>query len=801
MDRYVCVHGHFYQPPRENAWLEYVELQDSAYPYHDWNERITRECYGPNAAARILQDSGRIVQIVNNYASMSFNFGPTLLSWLEESDPDTYAKILEADRTSRERFSGHGSAIAQAYNHMILPLANRRDRVTQVRWGIRDFEHRFGRKPEGMWLPETAVDLESLEVLADAGIRFTVLTQDQAARIRPIGGGEWTEVNGGRIDPTRPYRVHLASGKDLSAFFYDGPISRAIAFEGLLNQGEDLANRLAGAFLESRSWPQLVNVATDGETYGHHHRHGEMALAYALRYLEEQGLAKVTNYAEFLARHPPTHEVEIRENTSWSCGHGIERWRSNCGCRTGGRPEWNQEWRGPLRAALDALRDNLTSVYEREAKSLLRDPWKARDAYIDLILDRSPESLESFLREHAEGDLDVARRTRLLELLEMERHLMLMYTSCGWFFNELSGIETVQVLEYAARAAELAERLTGRPVEQAFLTYLEAAKSNLPEFGDGRGVFEKLVRPARAGLEEVAAHYAVSSLFETYPDQARLFCYDVEREAFQALEAGGARLRIGRVRLKSRLILDELETSFSVLLFGNHNIHGGVRPTQGEEAYDALVRGMSAAFQHGEFAEVIRLMDHHFGASTYSVRNLFRDEQRKVLSQVLQDTLVPVEETYRQLYRQHVPLMYFLSSLQSPLPKDFRAVADVVINADLRDLLGADEPDADRVRNLLRDARAFGIDLDAEGLGFTLKETAERAAEDVRRTPEDAGALQRLLGLLELVGEVPFDVDLWRVQNLCWEVVEDGKARVDASSGGTGELVRLLGEALHFQVE
>ena len=801
MDRYVCVHGHFYQPPRENAWLEYIELQDSAYPYHDWNERIDRECYGPNGAARILEDSGRIARIVNNYASISFNFGPTLLSWLEESDPDTYGKILEADRQSQERFSGHGSAIAQAYNHMILPFANRRDKVTQVRWGIRDFEKRFRRKPEGMWLPEAAVDLESLEVLAEAGIAFTILAQEQAARTRPIEGREWIDVNGAEIDPTRPYRVRTPGGKELSVFFYDGPISRAIAFEGILNRGEDLANRLASAFLDGRSWPQIVNVATDGETYGHHHRHGEMALAYALQYLEGQGLAKVTNYAEYLARHPATQEVEIRENTSWSCAHGLERWRSNCGCRSGGRPEWNQEWRGPLRLALDGLAERLTAVYEREAGSLLRDPWEARDAYIDVILDRSSERVDAFLREHASEDLDAARRTRLLELLEMERHLMLMYTSCGWFFNELSGIETVQVLQYAARAIELAERLTGRPIEGEFLLALRSAKSNLPEFGDGRGVYEKLVRPSRAGLAEVAAHYAVSNLFETYPDQTRLFCYDADREAFYALDVGSARLRIGRVRIRSRLTLDELATSFSVLLFGNHNIHGGVRPAEGEEAYDSLIREMSSAFQQAEFAEVIRLMDRHFGASTYSVRNLFRDEQRKVLSQVLQDTLIPVEEMYRQLYRQHLPLMYFLSSLRTPLPKDFRVVADVVINADLRDILSAEEPDADRIRGLLRDARAFEVPLDHEGLSFALKETVERVAEEIRRSPSDPKGLRRLIRILKIVEEVPFDADLWKVQNLYWELRSAPREGDRSDAGSPRKLFDRLGEELRFRVE
>ncbi|HET8916453.1 MAG TPA: glycoside hydrolase, partial [Candidatus Binatia bacterium] len=359
MKRYICIHGHFYQPPRENPWLESVELQDSAYPYHDWNERVTAECYAPNSVSRILDGDNQIIQLVNNYSKISFNFGPTLLAWLEAKAPDVYDAILEADRESQKNFSGHGSALAQVYNHMILPLANARDRRTQILWGIRDFQRRFKRLPEGMWLPETAVDIESLEILAELGIRFTILAPHQADRVRPIGGRVWHDVSGSRIDPTQAYEQRLPSGRKIALFFYDGPIARAVAFEGLLSSGEHLANRLVGAFDDGRNRPQLVHIATDGESYGHHHRFGDMALAYALNTIESNQLAQLTNYGEYLERHLPTHQVEIIEKTSWSCFHGIDRWWSNCGCNSGGRPGWNQEWRTPLRGALDTLRDSL----------------------------------------------------------------------------------------------------------------------------------------------------------------------------------------------------------------------------------------------------------------------------------------------------------------------------------------------------------------------------------------------------------------------------------------------------------
>src|SRR5262245_34035882 len=365
MKRYVCIHGHFYQPPRENPWLETVERQETAYPYHDWNERITAECYAPNAASRILDAGDRILKIVNNYGQISFNFGPTLLSWLQHHAADTYEAILQADRASVQRFSGHGSALAQAYNHLIMPLANTADLRTQVTWGIRDFRSRFGRQPEGMWLPETAVNLATLDALAEHGIRFTILAPHQAARVR-TPAGKWLEVSGGRIDPTQAYLQKLPSGREIALFFYDGPVARGVAFEGVLKNGEYFAQRLM-EIQGDHTDAQLVHIATDGETYGHHHRHGDMALAYALYQIENRGLAELTNYGAYLERYPPTHEVEISEDTSWSCAHGIERWRSNCGCRTGGADHWNQEWRAPLRAALDWLRDALIPLYEQRA--------------------------------------------------------------------------------------------------------------------------------------------------------------------------------------------------------------------------------------------------------------------------------------------------------------------------------------------------------------------------------------------------------------------------------------------------
>jgi alpha-amylase/alpha-mannosidase (GH57 family) len=775
MERYLCIHGHFYQPPRENPWLEAVELQDSAYPYHDWNERVTAECYGPNSTSRILNGDGLIEKIVNNYKRISFNFGPTLFSWLEEREPEVYRAILEADRESRDAFSGHGSALAQGYNHIILPLANRRDKHTQVLWGIRDFECRFGRKPEGMWLPETAVDVESLQILKKAGILFTVLAPHQAARVRKKGGSDWQDVSGGRIDPTMPYEFRLPSGQKICLFFYDGPISRAVAFEGLLRSGEVFAERLLGGFPETpSSSPRLVHIATDGETYGHHHHWGEMALSFALQHIDSNRLARVTNYGEFLEIRPPTHEVEIIENTSWSCIHGIERWRGNCGCNSGGHPGWNQEWRAPLREALDGLRDELSGFFETTGRALLKNPWAARDEYVEVILDRSPENVSGFLGRHATRELSGKQATEALKLLEIQRYALLMYTSCGWFFDELSGIETVQVLQYAGRALQLSLGLSGggTEMESRFLERLERARSNLPEHRDGRHVYDQFVRPGMLDLQTVGAHYAVSSLFEPYEDRARLFCYEVEREEYRSLQSGEARLATGRIRVASTITREEERYSIGVLHLGDHNVSGGIREYRGEEGYAAILREIGDAFRSTDLPETLRAIDRAFGARTYSLKILFRDLQRKVLKMLLNRNQAEVLSIYHRIYEQNALFMRFLSEIGHPLPRSFHVAAELAIGTELRRIFEADEPDLGKIDGLLEEAAMFRIPLDEGGLAYALARNAERIALQLRAVPFELPRLQLLEGLVGMGLALPFRVNFWKTQDLFHEMLQ-----------------------------
>ena len=796
--RYVCVHAHFYQPPRENPWLEAVELQDSAYPFHDWNERITEQCYAPNGASRILDDDGRIVDIVNNYSRISYNFGPTLLAWLEQRRPEVYENVIAADRYATERFGGHGSAMAQAYNHMILPLAHTRDRRTQVKWGIADFRHRFGRDPEGMWLPETAVDLESLELLAEHGIRFTVLAPSQASRVRRRGARTWRDISGARIDPSRAYQLRLRGGSSsIALFFYDGPISRAVAFEGLLDSGERFEGRLLSAFNDARTWPQLAHIATDGETYGHHHPHGDMALAYALRQIEQRGDVRLTNYAQFLEAHPPTHEVEIIEDTAWSCVHGVGRWWTNCGCNSG-RAGWHQEWRQPLRQALDYLRDTLAPAFESGAGPLLRDPWAARDAYIDVILDRSAATRGRFLLEHAARPLSADEQTTVWKWLELQRQAMLMYTSCGWFFDDLSGIETVQVILYAGRALQLAMDLGVSPdVERRFLDLLAQAQSNLPEQGNGRAIFERYVRPAMVDLPKVGAHYAITSLFDGYGDRSRIYAYRVERKEQQLWSTGMAKLATGRVRVSSEITEENALLSYAVLHLGDHNVHGAVRRTAGDEPYAEMRDELRAAFERGEHPEVIRIIDRHFPGDTYSLKQLFRDDQRRIIDEILHGTLEAAEASYRQVYDRHAPLMRFLRDIHIRQPEALLVSARFVLDAELRHALADDPLDLTRITALVREAESWGIALKAEELGYVLEQKIERLAERLSRQPRELYVLEQLDSAAHLARALPFPADLWKAQN----VYHDLRATAAEMDGHPGdaewlEHYRRLGEAL-----
>jgi alpha-amylase/alpha-mannosidase (GH57 family) len=805
MNKCICIHGHFYQPPRENPWLETVELQDSASPYHDWKERIFFECYAPNARARLLDGEGKIERIVSNYSRISFNFGPTLLSWMKEKQPKIHQAIVDADKKSRDRFSGHGSAIAQGYNHIILPLANARDKQTQVLWGIRDFESRFGRPPEGMWLPETAADNATLDVLAEHGIKFTILSPYQASRVRSLDkDAEWEDVSGARVDPTMPYVVKLSSGRSIVVFFYDSPVSQAVAFEKLLVNGERFSARLLDAFDTGRKHDQLVHIATDGESYGHHFQFGDMALAFALQQVEVNENTKLSIYGEFLESNPPAYEAEIHEGSAWSCPHGVERWKSDCGCCAGGHAGWNQKWRAPLRQAMDWLRDQLGSFYESKANEYLKDPWQARDEYISVILDRSPENLARYFSSVAKRPLNESEQAALIRLLEMQRHAMLMFTSCGWFFDEISGIETVQVIQYAARALQLATELGAENFEPGFLEILAQAKSNLPEHQDGRAIYEKFVKPSVMTLEKVAAHYAISSLFEAYPQEAKIYSYHVKQEDRQLFTTGSIRLAVGRIKVNFALTGDTAAVTYMVLHMGEHNLNCGVRLSDDLEGYQALVSESKAAFDRTDFAEIIRTMDRYFGPVHYTLKNLFRDEQSKALNQILATTREDIYNTYRLLTDRYTPLVHFLNDMRVPPLNSLAPATEFVINTELQKQFSNGHVDSEKVKALLQEASNLNAVLEKDQIAFAVKKHFDRLSEELQKTPEDLEILQHFTASAALIPLMPFGINLWKPQNaydqLREKILPEIKERTDEKSKTWVGNFTLLGRQLGFHI-
>ncbi|MBF0429800.1 MAG: DUF3536 domain-containing protein [Fibrobacteria bacterium] len=782
MNRYICIHGHFYQPPRENPWLEEVESQDSAYPFHDWNQRINAECYDRNAHSRILDNEGKITEIVNNYAQISFNFGPTLLSWMERHAPTTYQSILEADKLGMERFSGHGPALAQCYNHMIMPLANERDKRTQIIWGLQDFQARFQRQAEGMWLPETAVCLKTLDILSEYGIKFTILAPNQAYRVRPLGETDWQDTATTGLDPKRPYLCKLPSGRTMALFFYDGPISHDLAFGQLLQSGNIFADRLKSAFAEGDN-PQLVHIATDGETYGSHQRHSDMALAYCLHELEYQDDVQVTIYGEYLEKFPPDWEAEIHENSSWSCVHGIERWRNACGCNSGGNGGWNQDWRAPLRGTLDWLRDNLVHLYEEGMAPYTEHPWECRDQYIDIIRDRNMPPQKVLNTLQIKNDLDTNTYTRIIKLLEMQRNAMLMYTSCGWFFDEVSGIETTQIIAYAVRAIQLAEETGAIALSDTFRTLLKKAPSNIPDFGNGEYVYDNFVKPSKIDLPRVGAHFAICSLFENVEELTTIYCYHIKNVEIQKKAIGKNSFISGQVGVTSHITREEGWFEYIVVSFGDHNVVCGLRPQGNQDEMDTLTAESVQDFERNSMSEVISSFERNF-TFTYSLWDLFHDQQRKIVNQILQETIDTVADSFRQMKMQYDPVFEMMQRMGIPLPRVFSHITELVNDESFYGAVDQEPPDLETATHIAKEVKRMRIKFDRLSASFLVAEKINTLVEKIGSLESDeekTDSLTIALGLFEAVRPLDLELDVWRAQNACALFLQQMQAQ-DASS-------------------
>ncbi len=777
-EKFICIHGHFYQPPRENPWLEEVEFEYSAQPYHDWNARVTNECYAPNSASRIMDPEGRIVGLVSNYSRMSFNFGPTLLNWIASHKPELYESILSADKESVTAFGGHGSAMAQVYNHMIMPLANRLDKETQVKWGVRDFEKRFGRLPEGMWLPETAVDSETLEVLAENGVKFTILAPQQAGRVRKLDDQVWGDVRGATIDPRRAYICKLPSGKAINVFFFEKNVVSGAAFGDLLSNGENFALRLADAFQSSDGWPAaIVSIASDGEIYGHHHPHGDMALAYCIYQIQSKNLAKITNYAEYLERHPAEFEVEILENTSWSCAHGVERWRNDCGDNTG-KFGWRQQWRKPLRDAMNWLRDELAPRFEAEAAKYLKDAWTARNAYIDVVLDRSRANVDHFLSEHASRPLEESEKNCVLRLLEMQRHLMLRFTSCGWFFDEISGLETVQVMKYAARALQLAQQVFGVDLEPQYVQILAQAPSNILEFKNGAEIYARFVKRAIANLSRIAAQNTIQKLFDaetaTASENTQKYgcCFTITNLRLTKRDAGKFRFVASLSEVQSSFTLDKATFACAAIWLGDHNVTCGVRADADNSIYEKIANEMNEQFEKGQINEAILLIPKHFGTENYSLKDVFRDDQIFILNSLVKDAVEKATELNKVIYRDNSALLKFMKEVGVLPPESFRQAAAIVLNSEIRKRLTMERVNAEELRELIGESKFLAVDLESERIAL---EAIERIAKDIDRLrdeAESAASVEELSSLIVTLRLLPTPLNLWQAQNAAFRIAQ-----------------------------
>lgn len=778
----LVIHGHFYQPPRENPWTGLVEREPGAHPFHDWNERIHAECYRPNGHARVVDAYGRVERIVNNYANLSFNFGPTLLSWLERRHPESYARVLEADRESARARGGHGNAIAQGYHHAILPLCNERDRRTQVRWGVADFRRRFGREPESLWLPETACDRATLDTLVEEGLRYVILSPYQAARVRAVGSDAWVPVAGGGVDTSVPYKYFHSDGRgrSVAVFFYDGQLARAVAFEGLLASSHTLVERCVRA---ARAGAPLVNFATDGESYGHHFKWGDRCVAYALDTEAARHGLRVTNYGEFLAGHDPAFEVEIDEGpdgegTAWSCAHGVGRWSRDCGCHAGAPEGWDQRWRAPLRAALDFLRDAAAAKYEEAAGRLLRDPWAARDDYVEVLVGRGA-GREEFFRRHAARALSDAERVAALTLLEMQRCAMVMYTSCGWFFNDISGIETVQVLRYAGRVVELLDELGLAPPTAPFLEILSEARSNVPEKGNGADIFRRAVEQSRVTPARVAAHLAICDLVEPEVGGA-----GGDSAGYHHRKLDSEKRRHGRVTLETaRLALEDAATgrrhefARAAMHFGEVDYYCALRPSAEGPSFEESAAKMWAQFSAGSLPALLRTALAEFGPAEFGLEALLPEGQGQLSQSVFGRLADRFLEEYEHLYAENRRVIERLQEIGFHPPREVRAAAELTLSRRLevemrRQQQGAG--DYSLAAGIAGEAARAGFRIDRTNVNRIFEETLTNAARAAAARRPTADHLRAARTLLALGRELGLEANLERAQETVYEAAQNG---------------------------
>ena len=752
----LILHGHFYQPPRENPFIGIVPKQASAAPYLDWNERIWHDCYSANAHSRYLSPEGRIISITNNFSYISYNFGPTLLSWLEQNHPETIEMLIEADKESIKRL-GHGNAMAQSFNHTILPLDSTKDARLQIEWGAMDFERRFGRKAEGMWLPECGINKDVIQLLADEGIRFAVLSPWQCKAVEESDGR--TALLQGKPAPYwQPYILTGTRGGEISAFFYHPGLAESISFGHILRSADNLYQMLKG--IKDTDRKGLIHTATDGEIYGHHEPYGDMALAALIRKVEERNDFVLDNYGSYLESHPAKlhaelHQGEDGKGTSWSCSHGVSRWYKDCGCTTGGQEGWNQAWRTPLRNGLNNLGAKLSTIFQDEVRKIFGesvDPYeilkKAGREFCGAV------SMRTFIEDlHKEYHFASTYDVEIAHLLSGVKNKHFSFTSCGFFFAELSGIEPRQNIKYALYAIRMFQPYCQGDLLYPFLSDLRKAKSNIKTQGDGMNIAQEEMK-GLSGEAEAVLYFYINRLLATPEDHVDVYGRFIlahmavdESDNFSADIIDTVNLELFRFKILSSSSIDY---GINLYLAGNDSSGNPISNTRvtNQDIPDRML------------TEIFAWIDRSMNKMTFTELSSLAKDMRHFSMLVKNSKYVPLDT----LVMENLGLtLKIIKSL-------FTFYVDVTPQ-ERKEILG----------NMIDFVRKCGRDSDIQSINGILATHASYLSSEVKKEGLTAMNAESIIELLALARAHGFEPDLAELQNAVYPYCS-GASEAEAES-------------------
>lgn len=760
INKFICIHAHFYQPPRENPYLEKIEFQESAMPYHDWNERITLECYGPNLAARIVSSENKIIDLVNNYQHISYNFGPTLLHWMEKNQKYIYDHIILSDQKNNKN-SFYNSAVAQCYNHIIMPLASSLDKETQIIWGIKDFEYRFKRKPKGMWLSETAVDLETLTLMRKHQIEFIILSPFQAHKVRYHNAKNYQEVYSS-IDTRRPYYIKLKDDKKIFVFFYNGSIAKDMAFQDLLGDSEKFYNRFIQEFSNNSKEMQIVNVALDGETFGHHKKFADMALASFIKKVEREKNISLISYEEFLNRFEVKDEITIIENSAWSCAHGVGRWKEDCGCSISQRADINQKWRKPLFQAMHFLKNELLKIYLKKMSFFTKDPIKIRNEYIEIILDSSFKNIEKFIKTQTSKTLTEEEKTQFLKLLLMQKYSMSMFTSCGWFFDDLLNIETQQIILYAANAIELAKDISNIDLEEPFKKILQKAKSFNNK--NGEEIYNENIKPRIINLKKIAVFFSIYTLFESQENLKKYYCYSIEMKSHNLFYHNKKHLSLLEAQITSDTTLEKYHFYCAAIHFEDQNLIVGI--SENKINFDSI----KDLFFSENIDHLKQLLYDNFEIYEYSFWDLLIDDRRKIIDRIFDFSLNKIYKFTKKHYEKHYTLINEMHKRNITLSKSFINSLHILLNQTLlEEMQNFDLMKINKLTKTVQEMLKWGFDVEELAI-YYLEKILEDLICSFQNEINDIHLLKQINHMLDLFEPFKLKIHLWKVQNIYFDI-------------------------------